>query len=60
MFPGLAPFLLLQSHAKVQEATVTIFRKKLIPNSPADLVQDLYLKEIKAYKPAPVVRLKPL
>lgn len=27
----------------------------LIPNTPADLVQDLYIREIKAYKPAPAV-----
>ena len=27
-----------------------------IPNPPADLVQELYLREIKAYKPASVVR----
>lgn len=28
----------------------------LIPTIPADFVQDLYLREIKAYKPAPTVR----
>ena len=28
-----------------------------IPNPPADFVQDLYLREIKAYKPASVVRI---
>jgi len=27
----------------------------LIPNTPADLVQDLYLREVKAYKPIPTV-----
>ncbi len=31
-------------------------RMFLIPNTPVDLVQDLYLKELKGYKPAPVVR----
>lgn len=29
--------------------------RRLIPNTPADIVQDLYLREIKAYKPAPAV-----
>ena len=29
---------------------------RLIPSTPVDLVQDLYLREIKSYKPAPVVR----
>ncbi|KAK1216750.1 hypothetical protein PQX77_020637 [Marasmius sp. AFHP31] len=31
-------------------------RGPLIPSTPADLVQDLYLREIKAYKPAPVAK----
>ena len=31
--------------------------KTLIPNIPADIVQDLYLKELKAFKPTPTVRL---
>lgn len=29
----------------------------LIPNPPADLVQDIYLREIKAYKPVPAVSI---
>lgn len=32
----------------------------LIPNTPADIVQDLYLREIKAYKPTPAVSISVL
>lgn len=41
----------------MRHVLVFISTRDWIPNPPADLVQDLYLREIKAYKPAVVVRI---
>lgn len=45
------------TRAKVASYPVFIGTPELIPNPPADLIQELYLREIKGYKPASVVRI---
>jgi hypothetical protein len=48
-----ASSLLPLSHGRVCVFKFVV--EGLIPNTPADLVQDIYLREIKAYKPTPTV-----
>ena len=43
-----------QGYAKRFEHTSTVLT---VPNLEPDLVQDLYIKELKSYKPSPAVRI---
>lgn len=53
MYTGFELSLPRRSQAKV--GSNLLFKKISHPNHPLDLIQDLYVKEIKAYKAAPIV-----
>lgn len=53
---GRALARLLVDRRCAQRCAAPLLPAVLIPNTPADVVQELYLKELKAFKPTPAVR----